>query len=40
MKKLSDQDAPKFIVVKAGDKKIIYEQLEIKYTTENKKTKK
>ena len=30
-KKLSEKDAPKFIVVKECVKKVIYEQLEIKY---------
>lgn len=30
-KKLSEKDAPKFIVVKECGKKVIYEQLEIKY---------
>lgn len=35
-KKLSEKDAPKFIVVKECGKKVIYEQLEIKYPPDSK----
>lgn len=37
MKKLTDQDAPKFIVIKVGGKNIVYEQLEINYPTDKQK---
>lgn len=34
-KRLSEKDAPRFIVVKECGKKVTYEQLEIKYPPAN-----